>query len=82
MTAHHLINEEELVSQCAYCGHMFEKDEIQRWRSFFHMQKHYKKNICCSCGKECSIKISFCGSGHDTWVTNILKNRNIEDMVR
>jgi len=82
MTAHHLINEEELVAQCAYCGHEFEQEEIRSWKSVFHIRKHYKENKCCNCGKECSIKVNFCGSGHDAWVSNILKKRNIEDMVK
>ncbi len=84
MTVHHLVNEEELQTNCPYCMHIFSIAEVRKWRSRFYLRKHYKEHTCPNCGKLGKIRVRFEGSGHDSWTEDIIrKNRmgTIEDMV-
>ncbi len=84
MTVHHLVNEEELQTNCPYCKQRFGVEEVRKWKSRFYLRKHYKEHTCPTCGKLGKIKVGFEGSGHDSWADEIIRrNRmgNIEDMV-
>lgn len=72
MTAHHLKCEAETATQCAYCGHKLDIDELANWKSEHHIRKHYKVNTCCKCKRPMKIEVHFCGSGHDDWIKKII----------
>lgn len=60
----HIITEEDLKHVCLYC-----KNELPietNWNSSFSGSIHYKSTTC-SCGHDIDIKVTFQGSGHDSW---------------
>ena len=71
MTAHHIIQESDQKQVCPYCG-----NKHQRWESVFDGHNHYKEHRC-TCGRRVMIKMSFMGSGDDSWSKNL--DRMIEE---
>ncbi len=64
MSAHHLLNEDDMKKVCLYCGEDFDPE---KWESLHYVRKHYKTNQCGKCGKDAKIEVGFEGSGHDSW---------------
>lgn len=64
MSAHHLLNEEEMKNRCIYCGKELEKS---KWESLNYTNRHYKLNECPHCHKTAKVQVGFEGSGHDSW---------------
>jgi|WetSurMetagenome_2_1015567.scaffolds.fasta_scaffold1388438_1 hypothetical protein len=77
MTSHHLLNEDELLEKCIYCGR---KAEASHWRTEFHLRKHYKA-MRCSCGRVQKVKAPMQSSGHDEWVSRKIRDDNLETKV-
>ncbi|MBN1544112.1 hypothetical protein JW898_01465 [Candidatus Woesearchaeota archaeon] len=64
MTVHHIMRESDQKNVCPYCGR---KADPLKWESVFdHTNFHYKTHQC-ECGRRMTIKMSFSGSGHDSW---------------
>ena len=57
---HHLIKE---TLACLYCS----DDSQQDWSSEWNKDHHYKTFTCRKCGRKNFLKVSFQGSGHDSF---------------
>jgi len=71
-----LIKEEQAIKQCLYCGAEL---DITKWKSRFHIRKHYKEHRC-ECGRQQLITVDIESSGHDSWI--IKKVADLEEKVR
>lgn len=80
MTIHHLFTEEDFLRQCPYCRRELTKANSFNWSSKFEGEIHYKF-FNCDCGNELKIKVSFHGSGHDSW-NKKKKQRTIDDKIK
>ena len=83
---HHLVSEGHQKTFCIYC-----KTEVplEKWKSEWEFEGHYKKLKCPGCGKDIHIKMDFGGSGHDCWNGHKpdlnpvkKKKKNIEDAIK
>lgn len=63
MGVHHIVNEDDQMKICVYCGNNLSEN---KWKSVFLQDFHYKTTNC-KCGKKAFLKINFLGSGHDKW---------------
>ena len=63
MIDHHMIKAVERGGNCVYCNETLESG---KWQSEFTPGSHYKC-VVCKCGKENCIKVSYIGTGHDSW---------------
>jgi hypothetical protein len=78
VTRFHLVNEDNLKNQCAYCGTEINSGS---WESVFYINRHYK-SIKCKCGKENVIRVDFIGCGHDSeWSSKIPLDKKAKDVV-
>ena len=72
----HFIDSTFLKIACYYC--LKSSSELD-WKSEFDREIHYKSGIC-DCGKELKIRMTFYGSGHDTFNEH-KKKKSIEDKI-
>ncbi|MFW6013805.1 MAG: hypothetical protein ACOCZ6_04035 [Nanoarchaeota archaeon] len=81
MSAHHLLNENDMKKKCLYCGNEL---DICEWESQHYVEKHYKTNSCTTCGKEAIVEVGFEGSGHDSWAApfNTKKQRRHKGKIK
>ena len=70
MTAHHVVQEGNIIKQCIYCGRDLSSE---RWDNEIS-GSHFYKTLKCRCGKVCRVKINYLSSGHD----NFNKEKNLE----
>ncbi|MBW2971886.1 hypothetical protein KY359_02520 [Candidatus Woesearchaeota archaeon] len=68
MTVHHIIRESDQKHACPYCGR---STESRRWKSSFATSNFHYKTHQCECGRNVTIKMSFMGSGHDSWTKDL-----------
>jgi DNA-directed RNA polymerase subunit RPC12/RpoP len=75
---HHVVQEQDLKHQCAYCSHDMGDD----WSSQFDRARHYKGASCQNCGKQVTMKVDFDGSGHDDWAGHDRWKEKLQHEVR
>ena len=79
MTIHHLFTEEDFLRHCPYCKTDLTEKNSFKWKSVFQGELHYKI-FNCDCGNDLKIKVSFHGSGHDSW--NKKNKKTIDDKIK
>lgn len=73
MSVHHLMSEEDAVSNCPNCR----REIPAKWFSKFDVSNFHYKDFECDCGYMVSIRVNFSGSGDDSWNENL--DRKIEE---
>ncbi len=73
MTVHHLLSEENIVSQCPVCG----KVHPPQFSSHHDGEFHYKEIVCSACGYKTQVRFRP-GSGDDSFNKRL---RNIDSVI-